>query len=90
MNVYVKVVHSGTIVASMSAVEVVVESKQNDGDLRDNLPPALTKTVSKRVNGERVNSSLTFHQHIGHTETGPRVSVSFERPEKRRIDPLTP
>ena len=46
MNVYVKVVHSGTTVASMSAVEVVVESKQNDGDLRDNLPPALTKTES--------------------------------------------
>ena len=46
MNVYVKIVHSGTIVASVSAVEVVVESKLNDGDLRDNLPPALTKTES--------------------------------------------
>ena len=37
-----------------------------------------------------MNSDLTTHQQLGHTEKGPRFKVSSERPEKRGIDLATP
>ena len=37
-----------------------------------------------------MNSGLTPHQQRGHTETGPRFKVPFERREKRAIDLAIP
>ena len=34
-----------------------------------------------------MNTGLTFQQQRGHTETGPRLKVSSESPEKQGMDP---
>ena len=36
-----------------------------------------------------MNSDFTSHQQPGHTETGPGFKISYERPEKRGIDPAS-
>ena len=37
-----------------------------------------------------MNTGLTSHQHISHTETEPRFKVSSERPEKQESKVVIP